>query len=132
MADSAFAGVVARMQSGIIGNTFNCGSCGQSRTIRVRIPDAFRIMRRRRTATAPRFPTGRVWPEELPADMAAAFTGEVSVKAFLAKVGTVWPLPVAGLGSRKKWSREALHAVIRIRHGLAASEDEPDDAAGLI
>jgi hypothetical protein len=64
--------------------------------------------------------------------MAAAYTGEISVSAFLAKVGTVWPLPAMAQGSRKKWSREALLAAIRARHGPTTSDDEPDDAADLI
>ena len=65
-----------------------------------------------------RYPQGGVWPEEMPADMAAAFVGEVSTAAFLSKVGATWPQPVAGAGSRKKWSRERLHEAIRRRHGV--------------
>ena len=78
------------------------------------------------------YPPNGSWPEEMTANMAAAYVGEVSVAAFLSKVGTIWPWPVTGPRSRKKWSREALLAAIRSRHGLAACGDEPDDAANLI
>ena len=89
-----------------------------------------------RIKTALRYPSGGVWPEEMAADMAAAFVDEVSVAAFLAKVGTVWPLPDRRKGSRKKRSRELLLKRVRELHGIAPASDESmgdvEDVAKLI
>ena len=65
--------------------------------------------------------------------MAAAYVGEVSAEAFVAKVGSIWPLPVRGKGSRKKWSREILLKAVRARHGMESTTDqEPEDIVNLI
>ena len=87
----------------------------------------------RATSTPARFPPGHVWPEEMPADMAAAYVGEVSAEAFLAKVGVIWPMPAHSKGSRKKWSRELLLKTVHERHGMDSTTDqEPEDIASLI
>jgi hypothetical protein len=83
----------------------------------------------------PRYPLGPVWPEEMAADMAAAYVDEVSVGAFEAKVGTIWPLPDRRRGSRRKWSRELLLKAVRERHGVSADdrqENPPEKVADLI
>ena len=85
---------------------------------------------RRRQTSRPRYPQGP-WPEEMAADMAAAFVDEVSVAAFLAKVGTIWPLSVRGRGSRQKWSRELLIRAVRERHKIV-TDDQVEDVAALI
>ncbi|WP_085033952.1 hypothetical protein [Ensifer aridi] len=41
------------------------------------------------------------WPALLRDEYAAAYVGETSVEAFLARVGKVWPLPWRELGSGK-------------------------------
>jgi hypothetical protein len=92
--------------------------------------------RRRRDRSDVRYPAGPVWPEEMAADMAAAYVDEVSVAAFEAKVGSIWPLPDRRRGSRRKWSRELLLKAIRERHGVFAGElqheEQPEKVANLI
>jgi hypothetical protein len=83
----------------------------------------------------PRYPQGPVWPEEMAADMAAAYVDEPSVAAFEAKVGSIWPLPDRRRGSRRKWSRELLLRAVRERHGVSAEDQQvqqPEKVANLI
>jgi hypothetical protein len=83
----------------------------------------------------PRYPGGGVWPEEMAADMAAAYVDEVSVAAFEAKVGSIWPLPDRRRGSRRKWSRELLLQAVRQRHGVTSGEQheqQPEKVSNLI
>jgi hypothetical protein len=64
--------------------------------------------------------------------MAAAYVDEVSVAAFEAKVGSIWPLPDRRRGSRRKWSRELLLKAVRERHGVFADDQQPEKVANLI
>jgi hypothetical protein len=83
----------------------------------------------------PRYPQGPVWPEEMAADMAAAYLDEPSVAAFESKVGTIWPLPDRRRGSRRKWSRELLLQAVRERHGVLSREEHergPEKVSDLI
>ena len=57
------------------------------------------------------FPPAGLWPRLMRAETAAAYCDEVSVAAFRRKVGSVYPLPVTGKGSRQKWDRLELDAV---------------------
>jgi len=42
------------------------------------------------------------------AKTAAAYVDEVSVEAFLRKVGTEYPAPIAGVGRSRKWDKDHL------------------------
>lgn len=55
----------------------------------------------------PEAPPG-TWPRFMRSATAAAYMDEPSVEAFLRKVGTVYPQPVAGRGRSRKWDRSHL------------------------
>lgn len=61
------------------------------------------------------------WPRLMRAEMAAAYVDEVSVAAFLRKVGKKYPSPWTGKGERRKWHKEDLDKAtdpqLRERHG---------------
>lgn len=49
------------------------------------------------------------WPPRMPAELAAAYCGEVTVEAFLKRVGTAYPQPRWIESSRRKfWYRDDL------------------------
>lgn len=52
------------------------------------------------------------WPYYMRAETAAAFCDEVSVEAFLRRVGTVYPRPRTISGRGKVWTQEMLTAAI--------------------
>jgi hypothetical protein len=99
------------------------------------LPDGTTASGKLKASGQPRYPQGPVWPEEMAADMAAAYVDEVSVAAFEAKVGSIWPLPDRRRGSRRKWSRELLLQAVRERHGVIVGEQheqQPEKVANLI
>ena len=80
-----------------------------------------------------RYPPGG-WPMEMPAEMAAAFCGEVSVDAFLVKVRQgVYSAPASTRLCRDKWHRLKLEIDIARRLNLQWNVlPVPEDAADLI
>jgi hypothetical protein len=80
-----------------------------------------------------RYPPG-CWPMEMPAELAAAFCGEISVDAFLGKVRLgVYSAPACAPHCRDKWHRMKLEIDIARRHNLQwATAPVLEDAAGLI
>ncbi len=58
-----------------------------------------------------RIPFGS-WPRRMAAAYAAAYCGEPSVEAFMARVGTEYPVPVIDQGRRRLWLKDHLdHAL---------------------
>lgn len=57
------------------------------------------------------------WPRLMRAETAAAYVDETSVQAFRRKVGSMYPLPITGKGSRQKWDREELDRAIGAMKG---------------
>jgi hypothetical protein len=53
-----------------------------------------------------------VWPRRMPADLAAIYCGEPSVKSFLKRVGSEYPRPRVNEGRRRLWLRDDLDQVI--------------------
>ena len=45
------------------------------------------------------------WPRLMRAATAAEYMDEVSVNAFLRKVGSRYPKPISGKGERRKWDK---------------------------
>lgn len=66
--------------------------------------------------TRPATPPG-AWPRLMPAPVAAAYCGEISVEAFRRRVGSVYPRPITQRGARQRWDREALDAAITAMRG---------------
>jgi hypothetical protein len=60
-------------------------------------------------ATAPHNPGA--WPRFMRSATAAAYVDEVSVQAFLRKVGTLYPVPAFGKGKGARWDRLQIDAV---------------------
>ena len=60
-------------------------------------------------------PSG-AWPALLRAEHAAAYVGETSVEAFLARVGKEWPMPWrdhgTGKGKYRVWRKSDLDRII--------------------
>jgi hypothetical protein len=54
------------------------------------------------------------WPRRMSAGLAAGYCGEVSVCAFLKRVGTEYPLPRVSEGRRRLWLKDDLDAAIAI------------------
>ena len=78
------------------------------------------------------FPPGS-WPIEMMASIAAAYCGEPSVDAFLAKVAKgYYPEPARAKGMLPKWHRSKLDASIARRHGLQVEATLTEDVRGLI
>lgn len=59
----------------------------------------------------PLIPTGS-WPRRMSAELAAGYCGELSVEAFLARVGTEYPQPRVCEGRRRLWLRDDLDQAI--------------------
>lgn len=80
-----------------------------------------------------RYPPGG-WPMEMPAELAAAFCGELSVDAFLGKVRLgIYSTPVSAAHCRDKWHRLRLEIDIARRHNLQwTALPVTEDAADLI
>jgi hypothetical protein len=52
------------------------------------------------------------WPRRMGAELAAGYVGEVSVEAFLKRVGKDYPNPRVTEGRRRLWLRDDLDAAI--------------------
>lgn len=64
----------------------------------------------------PEVPHG-AWPILMPAAVAAGYLGEVSVEAFLRRVGKDYPKPVNISGRRRVWARKDLDAAVERLQG---------------
>ena len=58
-----------------------------------------------------------LWPRLMRAATAAAYVDEPSVEAFRRKVGSIYPRPIIGKGSRQKWDREELDRIVGAMRG---------------
>ncbi|SFV32201.1 hypothetical protein SAMN05216456_1568 [Devosia crocina] len=76
--------------------------------------------------TPPTLPEGS-WPRRLNPDLAAEYMFEPSAEAFLAKVGTVYPLPQIDEPGRRLWLRDKLDAV----HFVRAEQDLQNFIGGI-
>jgi hypothetical protein len=56
-------------------------------------------------------PTGS-WPRRMSAELSAGYCGELSVEAFIARVGTEYPEPRVNEGRRRLWLRDDLDQAI--------------------
>ena len=88
-------------------------------------PDAIVDVRRHRLTGPARIPTG-AWPRRMSAAYAAGYCGELSVEAFLKKVGTEYPLPRVQDGRRQLWLRDDLDRAI-LPSELVAITDIAED-----
>src|SRR3954464_9714675 len=52
------------------------------------------------------------WPRRMPAAIAAGYCGELTVEAFLKRVGTEYPQPRVKEGRRQLWLRDDLDRAI--------------------
>jgi hypothetical protein len=52
------------------------------------------------------------WPRRMPAEIAAGYCGELTVEAFLKRVGSEYPQPRIKEGRRKLWLRDDLDRAI--------------------
>jgi hypothetical protein len=52
------------------------------------------------------------WPRRMGAELAAAYCGESSAKAFLKRVGSEYPKPRVSEGGRRLWLRDDLDQAI--------------------
>lgn len=59
----------------------------------------------------PLIPPGS-WPRRMSAQLAAAYCGEASVDAFMARVGKEYPRPRVADGRRRLWLRDDLDRAI--------------------
>jgi hypothetical protein len=66
------------------------------------------------------------WPRRMSAELAAAYCGEQSVKAFLKRVGSEYPQPCVMEGNRQLWLKDHLDQAI-LPHDLAAPRDLAED-----
>jgi hypothetical protein len=66
------------------------------------------------------------------AELAAAYCGEPSVEAFLAKIPRVYPEPMKTPGMLPKWHRRRLDEAIDQRHGLRSEGPLAEDLEALI
>ena len=67
-----------------------------------------------------------VWPRRMPAELAATYCGELSVKAFLQRVGSEYPQPRVNEGHRRLWLKDDLDQAI-LPPDLAAPRDLAED-----
>jgi hypothetical protein len=66
------------------------------------------------------------WPRRMSVDLAAAYCGEASAKAFLKRVGSEYPQPCVSDGKRQLWLRDQLDRAI-LPPELAAPRDLAED-----
>ena len=57
------------------------------------------------------------WPRLMRAATAAAYVDEPSAEAFRRKVGSIYPRPIIGKGSRQKWDRVELDQIVGAMRG---------------
>ncbi len=84
--------------------------------------------------TPVRYPQGGVWPEQMQADMAAAFCDEPSVEAFRRKGGSIYP-PGNNKTGTLKWHKEILEKSLANIHNLTFKiyeYDEPENMSDVI
>jgi hypothetical protein len=67
--------------------------------------------RRIKGPRSPIIPVGS-WPRRMSAELAAAYCGEATVRAFLGRVGNEYPHPRVNDGRRKLWLRDDLDQAI--------------------
>jgi hypothetical protein len=66
------------------------------------------------------------WPRRMCAELAAAYCGEPSTEAFLARVGTEYPQPRVNEGRRRLWIRDDLDEAI-LPEDLRRDRDVAED-----
>jgi hypothetical protein len=71
------------------------------------------------------FPPG-AWPRRMSAAFAAAYAGELSIEAFLKRVGSDYPLPRVKDGRRQLWVRDDLDRAL-LPNELASAADIAGD-----
>jgi hypothetical protein len=71
------------------------------------------------------FPTG-AWPRRMCAGYAAAYCGELTVDAFLKRVGTDYPLPRVKDGRRQLWLRDDLDKALLPSELMSATDIAED------
>lgn len=64
-------------------------------------------------STRPAVIPAGTWPPRMPAELAAGYCGERTVRSFLRRVGTEYPEPAVKQGRRKLWLIEDLDRAIR-------------------
>ena len=52
------------------------------------------------------------WPRRMPANLAALYCGEPSVRSFMSRVGKEYPFPRVSEGRRKLWLKDDLDKAI--------------------
>jgi hypothetical protein len=52
------------------------------------------------------------WPRRMPAELAATYCGEPTVKSFLKRVGSEYPQPRVKEGNRQLWLKDDLDQVM--------------------
>lgn len=57
------------------------------------------------------------WPRLMCAATAARYLDEPSVQTFRRRVGSVYPGPITGKGTRQKWDRDDLDQAIALMRG---------------
>lgn len=66
------------------------------------------------------------WPRRMPVEIAAAYCGERTVRAFMRRVGTEYPAPKIAQGRRRLWLKDDLDRAIgppRAAEAADAAED---------
>lgn len=65
------------------------------------------------------------WPARMPVEIAAAYCGERTVRAFMRRVGEEYPKPRVAQGRRRLWLKDDLDRAIT--PGLADAADAAED-----
>jgi len=66
------------------------------------------------------------WPRRMCAELAAAYCGEPTVEAFIARVGREYPQPCVVEGRRRLWLKDHLDKAI-LPPDLAGARDAAED-----
>lgn len=64
------------------------------------------------------------WPRRMPVEIAAAYCGERTVRAFMRRVGTEYPMPKIAQGRRRLWLKDDLDQAIAPQASEAADAAE--------
>jgi hypothetical protein len=87
------------------------------------VSNHFNVPCRHRLSGAALIPCG-AWPRRMCAANAAAYCGEITVKAFLKRVGSEYPPPRVSDGRRLLWLRDDLdRALMPTAYPMDAAED---------